>query len=90
MPDRETIAVYILLAGTFVKGDPYDARGAFSLLHSLEMTFDPVPGALTTALHFNAIAGLEKNNAAQKDARWSLTRVVVHLERMLVRPEPAL
>lgn len=94
LPDRETIAVYVLLARVLIKISPYDARGALVLLQSMEAAFDRSGSRMfnnevyfKTALHFNALAGFGNDEIARTDARRSLARVVVHLERLLGPPE---
>ena len=88
MPDRETIAVYILLARALIENDLYDAQGALVLLHSMEQAFGrPTSKALNTALHFNALAGFGDDDAARSDARHSLKHVVDRLEALLVQRE---
>lgn len=58
MPDRETIATYVLLAKVLIGCEPYDGKGALVLLHSMEQAFGrPTSKTLNTALHLNALAG---------------------------------
>ena len=94
MPDRETIAVYILLATTLIDSVPYDAQGALILLQSIEAAFDQSGSRILNnsvqfraAMHFNALAGFGEDGTARSDARQSLARVVVHIERLLGPPE---
>jgi hypothetical protein len=88
MPDRETIATYVLLARVLIGCEPYDGKGALVLLHSMEQAFGrPTSKTLNTALHLNALAGFGEDDAARRDARQSLSHVVDRLERLLVRPE---
>ena len=87
MPDRETIAVYVLLARVLVEREPYDARGALVLLHWMEEAFSQsASNAFNTALHLNTLAGLGDDDPARGDARWALTRVIAYLERLLAKP----
>ena len=94
MPNRETIAVYILLATTLTNSVPYDAQGALVLLQSIETAFDHSGSRIfnnstnfRAAMQLNALAGFGEDDAARADARQSLARVVVHLERLLGPPE---
>ena len=81
MVDRTRILVFIVLGRTLIASCPYDPKGAFMLLQSMEVA-SSLSGISGMAIHANKVASLTGNKVAREHARETLTDVVADLERL--------
>ncbi len=90
MVDRTRLLVLIVLAKTLIGSHPYDPRGAFVLLHSIDEELDPSPsGVGARAMGANMAAALGRDEGAHEHARAALADVVADLERRRGALSPA-
>ena len=90
MVDRTQLLVFIVLAKALIVSKPFDFRGAFVLLQSMDECFTPpLSGIYGTAMHANMTAALSGNRQASEDARRALAEVVADLERSHATLPPA-
>ena len=89
MVDRTQLLVFIILGTTLIASRPYDPRGAFVLLQSMEQSLaSSLPGISGVAMHANMLASLTGNRHAREHARETLADVVADLERMYAALPP--
>ena len=89
MTDRTWLAVYVALTRVFIASQPYDAKGAFLLLHAIDATLHPNgPGITHTAARFHIVAAFDATIRHQDAARRSMIRIVADLERLEARHRP--
>ena len=90
MVDRTRLLVFIVLAKTLIASRPYDPRGAFVLLHSIDEDADiALSGVNARAMQANMVAALDDDGQAHDHARVALADVVADLERRRRTPSPA-
>lgn len=82
--ERELTAVYAMLGQSHVTAERYDPRGAFVLLISIaDGLGEAAPGIIDAVSHIHMVAALGGCEAASRDARRSMARLVDVLEQRL-------
>ena len=90
MVDPTRLLVFIVLAKTLIAARPYDPRGAFVLLHSIDEDADIALSEVNArAMQANMVAALDDGERAHGHARDALADVVADLERRRRALSPA-